>query len=85
MKKSFFNSTKLAFMGLLVVVVIGFSSCFPGYYDGYGHRSGYYDNYYPGYYGNYPRIRVFHNHHSHGYYGGQYPKPSYRRNYRGGR
>lgn len=84
MKTSFFNSTKLAIIGLVVFVAVVFTSCAPGYHTYndryYGNRShypGYYNyGYYPGYYGyGYPRY-------SNRYYYNDYYRQRSARNYR---
>lgn len=79
MKKSFFSNTKITILGLLAIVIIGFSSCFPGYYDGYGYQSGYYDGGigigYSGYYRPFPRFRIFNHYHGSPYYNNHYYAP----------
>lgn len=72
MNKRFFSPLKLSLLGLVALIVVGFSSCYPGYYsyDDYGYYGGYYG--YPGYY-SYPGY--------YGYYDYYYPRVYNNRRY----
>ncbi|MBK7097614.1 MAG: hypothetical protein IPH58_03660 [Sphingobacteriales bacterium] len=61
MKTKIFTTTRVFALGVISLVIVGFSSCAPAYYP-YDDYYGYYPNYYysPGYYGYnyyYPRVR----------------------------
>ena len=61
MKTKIFTTPRVLALGVISLVIVGFSSCAPVYYP-YDDYYGYYPNYYysPGYYGYsyyYPRVR----------------------------